>query len=93
MKPCASCHELKPAGELSQACACGRETCEACLIPMYEEDAGGPEDVAGWICQRCADELEASGNTEPGQAPWRREPGLDAVAAVCRMVERWREGE
>lgn len=69
MKPCASCHELLPAGELVIGCTCGRETCEGCLIPMYEEDAAGPDDVAGWICQGCADELVASGNAEGAPAP------------------------
>lgn len=69
MKPCASCHELKPASQLSVRCNCGRETCGDCLIPMYDEEAAGPDDIAGWICQRCADELAMWGGTEPAAPP------------------------
>lgn len=70
-KPCASCHVLTPVEELSKRCACGREVCEDCLIPMYDEDAAGAEDVSGWICRQCAGELVASGEVESASgAPW-----------------------
>ena len=72
MKPCASCHKMTPSGELVTRCACGRETCTDCLIPTYDDGATGPDDVAGYICRACADDLVTSGHTEPDAAPWAK---------------------